>query len=204
MPRNGMRAHLRPALVMAFALMALTGLIYPGVVTTLAQILFPGTANGSLIEKDGTVVGSALIGQRFSGAAYFHSRPSHAGSGYDGAASGGSNKGPTDRTLADTLVAGAVAKAIAEDGAEKGKIPADYVTASGSGLDPHISPASAELQAARVAKARGVEAGRVRAIVARHTEGRQLGVLGDPRVNVLLLNLDLDRELPLPAAGAKP
>jgi K+-transporting ATPase ATPase C chain len=202
-------SHVRPAIGMTVLLMALTGVAYPGVVTVLAQVLFPSQANGSLVVKDGAPIGSApigsaLIGQTFTGAQYFHSRPSNAGSGYDASASGGTNKGPTDRKLADTLVAGAVARAVAEDGAAKGTIPSDYATASGSGLDPHISPASADLQVARVARARGASPDRIRALVARHTERPQLGILGDPRVNVLLLNLDLDRELPAPPASPAP
>ncbi|MEA3247275.1 MAG: potassium-transporting ATPase subunit KdpC [Gemmatimonadota bacterium] len=197
-----MMSHMRPAIGMTVLLMALTGVVYPGIVTGIAQLLLPSQANGSLVEKDGKPVGSALIGQAFAGARYFHARPSNAGSGYDASASSGTNTGPTDARLADTLIAGAVAKAVAEDGAEKGKIPSDYVTASGSGLDPHISPASAELQVARVARARGLDAARVRDLVARHTEGPQLGILGDPRVNVLRLNLALDSIVPRPDATA--
>lgn len=196
MSRSSFGRQIRPAVVSTLLLCVLTGLIYPGVVTALAQLLFPHQANGSLVERDGRVVGSALIGQPFSRPEYFHPRPSAAGGGYDAIASGGTNKGPTDRKLADTLIAGAVARAVAEDGARRGAIPSDMVTASGSGLDPHISPGSAELQIARVARARGASAEAVRALVARHTEGRQLGLLGEPRVNVLLLNLALDRELP--------
>jgi K+-transporting ATPase ATPase C chain len=155
-------------------------------------VLFPRQANGSLVTHDGRVVGSALIGQPFAAPGYFHSRPSAAGKGYDGTASGGTNKGPTDAKLADTLITGAVARAMEEDGVERGKVPSDMATASGSGLDPHISPANAAAQIARVAKARGLAEADVRALVARHTEARQFGILGDPRVNVLLLNLALD------------
>jgi K+-transporting ATPase ATPase C chain len=188
-----MARHLiRPAVVMTLLLCLLTGLIYPGVVTGLAQLLFPWQANGSLIERDGHVMGSAVIGQTFTRPEYFHSRPSAAGAGYDATASGGTNKGPTDRKLADTLIAGNVARVVEEDGAVRGKIPADMVTASASGLDPHISPANAELQVARVAHARGVSEAGVRSLVRDHIEGRQFGVLGEPRVNVLLLNLALD------------
>jgi K+-transporting ATPase ATPase C chain len=133
-----------------------------------------------------------LIGQPFSRPEYFHPRPSAAGSGYDATASGGTNKGPTDRKLADTLIAGAVEKVVNEDGAARGQIPAEMVTASGSGLDPHISPGNADLQVARVAQARGLSVDAVRALVQHHVEGRQLGFLGEPRVNVLLLNLALD------------
>ncbi len=145
-----------------------------------------------MVERHGRPVGSALIGQGFTRPEYFHSRPSAAGAGYDATASAGSNKGPTDRKLADTLIALGVERVVQEDGIERGRIPADMVTASGSGLDPHISPATAEAQAARVARARRMNPEQVRALVARHTEGRQFGVLGEPRVNVLLLNLALD------------
>ena len=183
---------LRPAIAITLLLCALTGLIYPGIVTGLAQLLFPRQANGSIVEVDGRPVGSALIGQAFTRPEYFHPRPSAAGAGYDPTASAGTNKGPTDRKLADTLIGGAVERVVKEDGVERGKIPADMVTASASGLDPHISPANAELQVERVARAREVSADRVRELVARHTEGRQFGLLGEPRVNVLLLNLALD------------
>jgi len=148
------------------------------------------------------VVGSALIGQTFTRPEYFHSRPSAAGAGYDAIASAGANKGPTDRKLADTLIAGNVARVVEEDGGVRGKIPADMVTASASGLDPHISPANAELQVARVARSRGVSAQQVRAVLREHMEGRQFGVLGEPRVNVLLLNLALDSLAPVGRAGA--
>ncbi|HVL18641.1 MAG TPA: potassium-transporting ATPase subunit KdpC [Gemmatimonadales bacterium] len=181
-----------PAIVMSLLLCVLTGLVYPGVVTAVAQLVFPRQANGSIVEVDGRPVGSALIGQPFSRPEYFHPRPSAAGAGYDPTASAGSNKGPTDRKLADTLIAGAVERAVEEDGAERGKIPADMATASGSGLDPHISPANADLQVARVARARRMAPERVRELVARYTEGRQFGILGEPRVNVLLLNIALD------------
>jgi K+-transporting ATPase ATPase C chain len=186
------REHLRPALLLTLLLCVLTGLIYPGIVTGLAQLLFPRQANGSLVERDGRVVGSALLGQQFTRPEYFHPRPSAAGAGYDAAASAGTNKGPTDRKLADTLIAGAVEKVVREDRAERGRIPSDMATASGSGLDPHISPANAELQARRVANARGISVEMVRGLVRHHTEGRQFGLFGEPRVNVLLLNLDLD------------
>jgi K+-transporting ATPase ATPase C chain len=153
---------------------------------------------------NGRVVGSELIGQTFTRPDYFHPRPSAAGKGYDATASGGSNKGPTDRKLADTLVAGAVAQVVEEDGAVKGKIPADMVTSSGSGLDPHISPANAELQVARVARARGATEAQVRSLLATRIEGRQFGILGEPRVNVLLLNVALDSALPRRAAARSP
>jgi K+-transporting ATPase ATPase C chain len=191
------RRLIRPALVLTLLLCLLTGLLYPGAVTGLAQLLFPRQANGSLIVRDGQVVGSALIGQTFTRPEYFHSRPSAAGAGYDATASGGSNLGPTSRRLADTLIAGNVARVVEEDGAERGRVPADMVTASASGLDPHISPANAELQVARVARSRGVAEDRVRALLRAHTEGRQFGVFGESRVNVLLLNLALDSLAPV-------
>ncbi|HXB23161.1 MAG TPA: potassium-transporting ATPase subunit KdpC [Gemmatimonadaceae bacterium] len=187
-----LRNQFRPAIVLTLLLIVMTGLLYPGLVTGLSQVLFPHQANGSLIESNGQVVGSALIGQSFASAKYFHPRPSAAGSGYVGDSSSGTNKGPTDRKLADTLIAVAIDSAVKTDGAVKGQVPADMVTSSGSGLDPHISPATAEIQVARVARARGVPADRIRAIVAAHTEGRQFGFFGERRVNVLLLNLALD------------
>ena len=186
------RNQIRPAILATLVLMAITGALYPAVVTGLAQALFPRQANGSLVQVDGKVVGSELIAQGFAGAAYFHPRPSAAGSGYDGTASGGTNKGPTDRKLADTLIARSVADAVANDGATKGRVPADMATRSASGLDPHISPANAALQTARVARARGVDSAGVRRLLDRHVEGRQFGFFGEPRVNVLLLNVALD------------
>ncbi|WP_414682898.1 potassium-transporting ATPase subunit KdpC [Longimicrobium sp.] len=199
-----MKNQIRPAVVGTLVLMLITGALYPGVVTALAQVIFPRQANGSLVEADGRVVGSELIGQPFAGPAYFHPRPSAAGSGYDGGASGGTNKGPTDRKLADTLITQSVAQAVEAEGAQPGRVPADMATRSASGLDPHISPANAALQVARVAHSRGVDAARVQALVARHTEGRTLGLLGEPQVNVLLLNLALDRETERPAAAPAP
>ena len=188
--------HLRPAIVLTLLLCVITGLLYPGLVTALAQLLFPRQANGSLITVNGKVVGSELIGQNFSAPYYFHSRPSAAGSGYDATASGGTNKGPTDRKLADTLIGQAVDSVVKNDGAKKGQIPSDLVTSSASGLDPHISPASAALQVARVARERGADPAAVQALVDRHTEGRQFAFLGDPRVNVLLLNIAVDSAFP--------
>jgi K+-transporting ATPase ATPase C chain len=187
-----LKNQLRPAIMVTIVLMVITGLLYPGLVTGVSQVLFPRQANGSLITIDGQVVGSVLIGQTFAKAEYFHSRPSAAGNGYDDTLSAGTNKGPTDLKLADTLVAQAVDSAVTLDGAVKGQVPADLVTRSGSGLDPHISPASAFLQVARVARARGIDSATVRALVDRHVERRTWGFLGDPRVNVLLLNLALD------------
>lgn len=186
----------RPAIVLTLLLCVITGLIYPGVVTGLAQLIFPRQANGSLVTVNGRVVGSALIGQNFTRPEYFHSRPSAAGNGYDAAASSGTNKGPTDLKLADTLIAGAVDEAVKNDGAVKGAIPADMVTRSASGLDPDISPANAFLQVARVAKARAIDSARVRALVDQHITGRQFGFFGEPRVNVLLLNIALDSVAP--------
>jgi potassium-transporting ATPase KdpC subunit len=170
------------------------GLIYPLAVTGLSQLLFPAQANGSLIVKNGQVVGSRLIGQAFTSDKYFHSRPSAAGSGYDPLASGGSNLGPTNQALV-TRVAQDVAKWQQENPGTP--IPSDLVTASGSGLDPDISPASAEFQLARVAKARGVTAEQVRNLVAKHTQDRQWGLFGEAHVNVLELNLDLDESFPV-------
>ena len=194
-----LRKQLRPAIAMTLVLCAITGLIYPGVVTGLAQLIFPRQANGSLVTVNGRVVGSELIGQPFTRPEYFHPRPSAAGNGYDATASAGANKGPTDAKLADTLVAARVDSAVATDGATKGRVPSDMVTASGSGLDPHISPANARLQVARVAGARGVDPAAVQRLADAHTEGRQFGFFGEPRVNVLLLNVALDS-----AFGARP
>jgi K+-transporting ATPase ATPase C chain len=191
-----LRRQLRPAIVMTLALCVITGLIYPGVVTGLAQLLFPRQANGSLVTVNGRVVGSALIGQPFTQPYYFHPRPSAAGSGYDDTLSAGTNLGPTSVKLADTLIASAVDSAMRLDGAEKGKIPSDMVTSSGSGVDPHISPANALLQVARVAKARGASDAAVRALVEKHIEGRQFGFFGESRVNVLLLNIAVDSAFP--------
>lgn len=198
-----LKKQLRPAVVLTLVLCLITGAIYPGILTGLAQLLFPRQANGSLVTVDGKVVGSELIGQSFTESWYFHSRPSAAGAGYDAAASSGTNKGPTDLKLADTLIAGAVEKAVQEDGAVKGKIPADMVTSSASGLDPHISPANADLQVARVARARGAGEAAVRELLARRIEGRQFGFFGEPRVNVLLLNIALDSAWPR-ATAPKP
>jgi potassium-transporting ATPase KdpC subunit len=175
----------------------LFGLAYPLVFTGLAQVLFPHQANGSLVTVNGKVVGSELIGQTFTKPEYFHGRPSAAGKdGYDAANSSGSNLGPTNKALIDRVKADAQ-KFRAENPAYTGPIPADLLTSSGSGLDPHISPASAEAQVARVAQARGITPDRISELVVRHTEGRQWGVFGEPRVNVLLLNIDLDQSVPL-------
>jgi K+-transporting ATPase ATPase C chain len=188
-----MKKNLLISISMTIATTILFGVIYPLVVTGLAQLIFPHKANGQLIERDGTVVGSAIIGQGFSTPKYFHSRPSAAGNGWDAANSGGSNLGPTNQKLLDR-VKGDVATAQADNPVVP--VPIDLVTTSASGFDPHITPAAAEFQISRVAKARGVSADEVRALVRKHTEGRQLGFLGEPRVEVLELNLDLDQHSP--------
>ncbi|HEY2377397.1 MAG TPA: potassium-transporting ATPase subunit KdpC [Gemmatimonadaceae bacterium] len=186
------RKQLQPAVMMTLVLCVVTGLLYPAAVTGLAQVIFPRQANGSLVMANGRVVGSELIGQAFTKAEYFHPRPSAAGNGYDATASGGTNKGPTDAKLADTLISQAIETAVNTDGVIKGGIPSDMVTASASGLDPDISPANARLQVPRVARARGVSEAAVGALVARHVQGRQFGFFGEPRVNVLLLNIAVD------------
>jgi potassium-transporting ATPase KdpC subunit len=188
-----MKKNLLTSVLMTFATTVLLGLIYPLVVTGLAQLIFPRKANGQLIVRDGNVVGSRIIGQGFSGPEYFHSRLSAAGNGYDAANSGGSNLGPTNQKLLDRVTTD-VAVAQAENQAVR--VPIDLVTTSASGFDPHITPAGAEFQLARVAKARGMTTEELRARVAKHTEGRQFGILGEARVNVLELNLDLDQKFP--------
>ena len=188
--------QLLPGLRMTLAMTVLTGLIYPLAVTGLCQVLFSGKANGSLITVNGQVIGSELIGQNFTRPEYFQPRPSAAGNdGYDATASGASNLGPTNKKLIDRVQA-SVDKFHKENPDYQGAIPADLLTTSGSGLDPHISPASADAQVERVAKARGASVDQLRTIITAHTEGRDLGFLGEPRVNVLLLNLDLDRLFP--------
>ena len=187
-----MAAQLRSALMVFFILTILTGVAYPLAVTAIAQLLFPHQANGSLISKDGKPIGSTLIGQPFDDPKYFWGRPSAtAPFPYNAAASSGSNLGPTNPALIETVKMRVAALKAADPGNDT-PVPVDLVTASGSGLDPHISPASAEYQVRRVARARGREEAFVRTLVSQHTEGRQLGMLGERRVNVLALNLALD------------
>ena len=188
------RRQLLAAVVAFAAFTVLTGIAYPLVVTGIAQIAFPGRSDGSLVKRDGVVVGSRLIGQPFGGPNYFHPRPSAAGEGYDAMSSSASNLGPTNQELLDSI-AERVAAYRDENGVAPGdEVPVDAATASGSGLDPHISPANARLQAARVAEERGIALDDVLALVDDHTDGRSLGFLGEPGVNVLELNLALDAE----------
>jgi potassium-transporting ATPase KdpC subunit len=188
------KQQLKIAFWMTIVTAALCGVLYPVVVAALARALFPAQANGELIERGGKLVGSRLIGQPFSSPGYFHSRPSAAGNGYDALRSGGSNLGPTNRLLIERVKA-EVRALRAENPAAP--VPVDLATASGSGLDPDISPAAAEFQVPRVARERGMSEAEVRALVRRRTEGRQFGILGEPCVNVLELNLDLEAARPL-------
>ena len=185
-------SNVRPALVMIVLMTILLGGLYPAAVTAIASVLFPWQANGSVIEKDGKAIGSALIGQPFADPGHFWSRPSATSPyPYNASSSSGSNLGPLNPALTDAVAARVKALRDA-DPDNTAPVPADLVTASGSGLDPHISPAAAEYQVARVAKARHLDPAQVRALVQQFTEGRQLGFLGEPRVNVLRLNLQLD------------
>lgn len=196
-----MLSHIRPALVMIVAFTVITGIAYPLAVTGIAESVFPHQARGSLIEQDGKVVGSSLIAQNFTAPQYFHPRPSAAGKdGYDASSSGGSNLAPTAKALVER-VAGDVKSYQAQDGSAP--VPADAVTTSGSGLDPQISPANAERQAPRVAGARGLSIADVQALIVQHTERPALGILGQPGVNVLTLNLALDKIRPVQSPGQK-
>jgi K+-transporting ATPase ATPase C chain len=197
-----MFAQIRPAVIFMIAFTVLTGVAYPAVVTYVAQVLFPSQANGSLIERDGKVVGSALIGQNFASERYFHPRPSATSAPdpkdasktidapYNASSSSGSNLGPINGKLVERLKTDTAALRTA---GATGPLPADAVTTSASGLDPHVSPETARLQVARVARARGLPEAKVRELVDNHVEGRSLGLIGEPRVNVLQLNLDLDQ-----------
>ncbi len=195
-----MKKNLSTAVLMTIATSVLLGIIYPLVITALAQVLFHDKANGQLISRDGKVIGSRIIAQPFSGAAYFHPRPSAAGSGYDAANSAGTQLGPTNKKLVDRVNQD-VAAAQAENPGKP--VPIDLVTTSASGLDPHITPASAEFQADRIARARAIGMPDLQALIAKHTEGRKFGLLGEPTVNVLELNLDLDARYPVPKAEVK-
>jgi K+-transporting ATPase ATPase C chain len=189
-----MKKHLLTSILMTVVTTILLGLIYPLVMTGLAQLIFPRQANGSLLTVNGKIVGSQLIGQTFSSPGYFRSRPSAAGTGYDAGNSSGSNLGPTNKMLIDRMT-GDIQKAQAEN--PNAAVPMDLVTTSASGLDPHISPEAAAFQVPRIARERGMSEADVSGLVANHTEARQFGFLGEPRVNVLELNLDLDTTHPM-------
>ena len=186
--------NLLVAVLMTVVTTLLLGVVYPLAMTAIAQVVFPDQANGQLIERNGTTVGSRIIGQGFSSTGYFRSRPSAAGMGYDAANSAGSQLGPTNKKLIDAVKANVEA---ARKENPDAPVPIDLVTTSASGFDPHLSPAAADFQVPRVARERSMSEDDVRRLVEAHTEGRSLGFLGEPRVNVLELNLDLDREAPL-------
>jgi potassium-transporting ATPase KdpC subunit len=188
------KRNLVVAALMTVATTVLLGIVYPLVVTLVAQVVFHDKANGQLIERNGKVIGSRIIGQAFSSPGYFHSRPSAAGTGYDAASSGGTNLGPTNKKLVDAVKAAAEAAQKENPGRP---VPVDLVTSSASGLDPHISPAAADFQVPRVARERGIPEGDVRRVIETYTTGRQWGFLGEPVVNVLELNLALDGQYPM-------
>jgi K+-transporting ATPase ATPase C chain len=188
-----MKKNLWISIAMTVVMTVILGLIYPLLVTGIAQLIFPAKANGQLIVNHGKVIGSSILGQGFAGPQYFHSRPSAAGNGYDAANSGGSNLGPTNRKLLDSVKADGDAAKVENPGAP---IPIDMVTTSASGFDPHITPANAQFQLPRVARTREISIEQLQAVVWKHTEGRQFGILGEPRVNVLELNFDLVGQFP--------
>ncbi|WAJ27245.1 potassium-transporting ATPase subunit KdpC [Antarcticirhabdus aurantiaca] len=194
-----MLSQIRAAATLLGILTVLLGLLYPAAMTAIAGAVLPNQAGGSLVTRDGQAVGSSLIGQGFSQPGYLQPRPSAAGNGYDASASSGTNLGPTSAKLAERLKADGEAMKAATGAAT---LPADAITTSGSGLDPDVSPAFAELQVARIAQARGIPADEVRRLIAENTAGRTLGLLGEPRVNVLAVNLALDANSPAPAGGA--
>src|ERR1700677_2197508 len=189
-----MRRNLITAVLYTVVTTVIFGLVYPFVVTGIAQVLFKDKANGQLIQQNGRLVGSRIIGQPFTAASYFHSRPSQAGNGYDAANSSGSNYAPTNKKLIDRVAGDVTALQLDHPNTD---VPIDLVTASASGLDPDITPAAAEFQVTRIALQRHLSESAVRQLIAKHTAGRQLGFLGEPRVNVLELNLDLDQTAPI-------
>jgi potassium-transporting ATPase KdpC subunit len=191
-----MRRNLITAILYTVVTTVIFGLVYPFVVTGIAQVFFKDKANGQLLQRNGQLVGSRIIGQPFTAAGYFHSRPSMAGNGYDAANSSGSNYAPTNKKLIDRVAGDVAALQLDHPNTD---VPIDLVTASGSGLDPNITPAAAEFQVTRIAHERSLSEDAVRRLIAQHTLGRQLGFLGEPRVNVLELNLDLDQAAPIPA-----